>query len=250
MEKFGERLGIYQGGRQAPHTDIAAFFIQRTRELYLQDPKRNPAIWLVKKSSLRAGQWAAFRKLHRDTLAQSIDLEDLQPFGGGDATRCCLLLEHRPMAGGLRSKELKATRKADEGTKQPGKRPRRYEAPETALERIRFSAAAKQAPQKPSGYLTPTNKPVFRQGATVLPHVLTIAGNVRACGRAHPSPRNHPEVKQGTVEHREAAHDRDPEELADRTSHVEQHGRIRGGLDTGNHPSGRSGQPAGRTGDQ
>ncbi len=74
MEEFGERLGIYQGGQQAPHTDIAAFFIQRTRELYLQDPNGNPAIWLVKKSSLKAGQWAAFRELHRDTLAQSIDL--------------------------------------------------------------------------------------------------------------------------------------------------------------------------------
>ena len=78
MERFGERLEIYQGGRQAPHTDIAAFFIQRTRELYLQDPKQDPAIWLVKKSSLKAGQWAAFRKLHHNTLAQSIDLEDLQ----------------------------------------------------------------------------------------------------------------------------------------------------------------------------
>ena len=175
MERFGERLGIYQGGRQAPHTDIAAFFIQRTRELYLQDPKQDPAIWLVKKSSLRAGQWAAFRKLHRETLAQSIDLEDLQPFGGGDATRCCLLLEHRPMASKPSSRELKAIRKVDKAAKLPAERPRRYEAPETALDRIRFTAAAKQAPQAPSGYLTTTGKPVFRQGATVLPHVLTIA---------------------------------------------------------------------------
>ena len=175
MERFGERLGIYQGGRQAPHTDIAAFFIQRTRELYLQDPKQDPAIWLVKKSSLRAGQWAAFRKLHQDTLAQSIDLEDLQPFGGGDATRCCLLLEHRPMAGKPKGRELTAIRTVDKTTKEPVERPRRYEAPETALARIRFAAARQQAPQTPSGYLTPTGKPVFRQGATVLPHVLTIA---------------------------------------------------------------------------
>ena len=174
MEQFGERLGIHQGGKQAPHTDIAAFFIQRARELYLADPEENPAIWLVKKSSLRAGQWATFRSLHGDTLAQSIDLEDLQPFGGGDATRCCLLLEHRPMAGTAGTKQLRATRKIDEDTKKPAKRPGLYEAPETALARIRFTAAPKQAPQAPSAYLTPTGKPVFRQGATVLPHVLTI----------------------------------------------------------------------------
>ena len=175
MEKFGESLGIYQGGRQAPHTDIAAFFIKRTRELYLQEPKKNPAIWLVKKSSLRAGHWAAFRELHGDTLAQSIDLEDLEPFGGGDATRCCLLLEQRPMADTASSKHLRAMRKVDEGTKKPVDRPRSDEAPETALERIRFTATAKRTPEAPSGYLTLTGKPVFRQGATVLPHVLTIA---------------------------------------------------------------------------
>ena len=175
MEKFGERLGIYQGGKQAPHTDIAAFFIQRTRELYLQDTKQNPAIWLVKKSSLRAGHWAAFRKLHSDALAQSIDLEDLQPFGGGDATRCCLLLEHRPMAGPPQSRQLRAIRKVDKGTNQPAERPQLYEAPEAALERVRFIRLAERAPQAASGYFTPAGKPLFRQGATVLLHVLTIA---------------------------------------------------------------------------
>ena len=174
MEQFGKRLGIYQGGRQAPHTDIAAFFIQRTRGLYLQDPTENPAIWLVKKSSLRAGQWAKFRKLHSDTLAQSIDLEELQPFGGGDATRCCLLLERRPMADTASAKQLRAVRKVDDGTKQPVERPRLYEAPESALERISFIELSERAPQAASGYFTPTGKPLFRQGATVLPHVLTL----------------------------------------------------------------------------
>ena len=32
-----------------------------------------------------------FRKAHEAMLAQSLDLEKLQPFGGGDARRCCLL---------------------------------------------------------------------------------------------------------------------------------------------------------------
>ena len=55
MERFGQDLRIYQGGKQAPHTDIAAFFIRQARELYLDEPQANPAIWLVKKSSLRGG---------------------------------------------------------------------------------------------------------------------------------------------------------------------------------------------------
>ena len=176
MEAFGQRMKIYQGGKQAPHTDIAAFFIQRTRELYLQDPKENPGIWLVKKSSLTGGQWNAFRERHKNTLAQSIDLEELQPFGGGDARRCCLLFEHRAMAGTKDgAKEVRALRKIDERTQSPMKRPQVHETPEAARERIQFVQTVERVPQAPSGYLTPAGKPVFRQGATVLPQVLTIA---------------------------------------------------------------------------
>ena len=173
MEQFGQSLKIYQGGRQAPHTDIAAFFIRRARELYLHDVGRNPAIWLVKKSSLHGGHWSAFRKDHRKTLAQSVDLEDLQPFGGGDARRSCLLLDHRPMARNPAA-ELTATRRIDAKTNNPSKRPRTHESPETALERIDFAPARATPPQDPSGYLTDKGNPLFRQGATITPKVLTL----------------------------------------------------------------------------
>ena len=174
MEQFGQNLGIYQGGKQAPHTDIAAFFIRRARELYLENPGSDPAIWLVKKSSLRAGQWAAFRELHHGTLAQSVDLEDLQPFGSGDATRCCLLLEHRPMAR-TTAPALRATMPVDDATKQPAARPQPDETFETALKRIRFMPTPKQPVQRPSAYFTDTGEAEFQQGATIVPHVLTIA---------------------------------------------------------------------------
>ena len=172
MERFGQDLRIYQGGKQAPHTDIAAFFIMRTRALYLDDPQANPAIWLVKKSSLRGGHWSAFRKLHHGTLAQSVDLEDLQPFGGGDATRSCLLFEHRPKAG-TTAPELTASRRVDELTMQPARRPRRHETPETSLQRIHFAPARKAPQQASSGYAENGEAP-FRQGATIVPHVLTV----------------------------------------------------------------------------
>ena len=182
MEQFGQNLGIYQGGKQAPHTDIAAFFIRRTRELYLKNPRSDPAIWLVKKSSLRAGQWAAFRELHHDTLAQSVDLEDLQPFGSGDATRCCLLLEHRPMAR-TAAPALRATTPIDEATKRPAARPQPDETLETALKRIRFTPTPKQPAQRPSAYFTETGEAEFQQGATIVPHVLTIAETTAPAAR-------------------------------------------------------------------
>ena len=182
MEQFGHNLGIYQGGKQAPHTDIAAFFIRRARELYLENPGSDPAIWLVKKSSLRAGQWAAFRELHHDTLVQSVDLEDLQPFGGGDATRCCLLLEHRPMAR-TAAPALRATMPIDEATKRPVARPQPDETLETALKRICFTPTPKQPAQRPSAYFTDTGDAEFQQGATIVPHVLTIAETTSPAAR-------------------------------------------------------------------
>ena len=182
MEQFGQNLGIYQGGKQAPHTDIAAFFIRRARELYLENPGSDPAIWLVKKSSLRAGQWAAFRELHHDTLAQSVDLEDLQPFGGGDATRCCLLLEHRPLAR-TAAPALRATRPIDEATKRPVARPQPDETLETAVKRIRFTPTPKQPAQRASAYFTETGEAEFQQGATIVPHVLTIAETTSPAAR-------------------------------------------------------------------
>ena len=102
MEVLGKLLSLQEGGKQSPHLDIAAFFVLHARELYLADPQRDPAVWLVKKSALSAGHWKLFRKQHKGTLTQSVDLERLQPFGGGDARRCCLLMEHREVrADGL-----------------------------------------------------------------------------------------------------------------------------------------------------
>ena len=109
MEEFGKRLRLQAGGKQAPHLDIASFFVLRTRQLYASNPGSDPGAWLVKKSALGSGQWARFREQHGKTLAQSVDLQSLAPFGGGDATRSCLLMEHRHVHG-YQGPRLEATR--------------------------------------------------------------------------------------------------------------------------------------------
>ena len=85
MEYFGDKIGVRAGGKQAPHSDIASYFILAIRKLYMNSPESDPASWLVKKSAIQSGQWEFFRKKHSNTLKQSVDLEALQPFGGGDA---------------------------------------------------------------------------------------------------------------------------------------------------------------------
>lgn len=185
MERLGKRLRLQAGGKQAPHLDIAAFFVLRTRELYLNDSESDPAVWLVKKSALRGGHWEPFRKRHGETLSQSVDLERLQPFGGGDARRCCLLMEHRPLTGELaqqtrqdphQSASVEAQRveanlrSEPEGPKHP-KKPRPEEPWSAVASRLQFMVAPEPLPQARSGY----SPGEFRQGATVVPNVLLVA---------------------------------------------------------------------------
>ena len=94
FERFASnQMDIWTGGKQAPHFDISSLFIKRTRERYIAKPDSDPAAWLVKKASLRAGSWRRFRDWHETVVTQTLDLEPLQPFGGGDAQRSCVLLD-------------------------------------------------------------------------------------------------------------------------------------------------------------
>lgn len=164
MEAFGESLGLQAGGKLAPHLDIASYFVLRTRELYAKDPGQNPAAWLVKKSAIHAGQWALFRTRHAETLAQTVDLQDLNPFRGGDATRCCLLMEHRRLAGTTVNR-MEARR-----TSRRTRRPLPHEALNTARNRFEFVEAPDPLPQAPSDYDTRH----IKQGATIVPHALAL----------------------------------------------------------------------------
>ncbi len=161
MEELGRSLGLQAGGKQAPHLDIASFFVLRTRELYAGDPDRDPGSWLVKRSAIRSGQWALFRRVHNTALAQFVDLKDLNPFNGGDATRCCLLMEHRAVGGVETGRTIEARRVARH-------RPQPHESLSVARARFELVAGAEPPPQAASDY----EGTGFRQGATILPHVL------------------------------------------------------------------------------
>ena len=165
IEDFGKHLGVHMGGKQAPHLDIAKFFVLHGRKLYLQDPNTDPGAWLVKVSALRAGHWERFRELHKDTLKQSVDLTALQPFGGGDATRCCILFEHCHVEENSASK-LVAKKRVQK------KRIEHSESLNHAKEKFELAEALEPVPQAPSDY---ARLPI-RQGATIVPHVLARLG--------------------------------------------------------------------------
>lgn len=179
LETFGNELQLQMGGKQAPHLDIASFFVMRCRELYLAEPDQDPAIWLVKKSALNAGNWKLFRKEHQNILAQSLDLEQLQPFGWGDARRCCLLIDHRPLhtIDSSGAPRLKAQLKPVVGRRN--KKPSAMDSWGVISPRLRIISAPGPLPQAPSAYWDSHQAP-FRQGASIVPHVLLLVEQIQA----------------------------------------------------------------------
>ena len=180
LESFADRpeIDLWPGGKQAPHLDLAQLFVKRSRQLYLADPERDPAAWLVKKAALRAGSWEKFREWHQKVLKQTLDLEPIQPFGGGDARRCCVLFEGRPSRLEVNGRKRKGVRGLI-GTVAEGPRPAPSDSLTNVREHLTFLAASASLPRGESDFVT-NRRALFRQGATITPKILTVIDRVEA----------------------------------------------------------------------
>ena len=167
-----ETLRIWTGGTQSPHFDIASLFVKRVREQYLAKPEGDAGAWLVKKAALRAGNWEKFRTWHEAHVDQKLDLQDLQPFGGGDARRSCVLLEN------CRCTEITSEEGRNLVVSAVGQRPLAQQALDEIRDSLQFSKEAPRAVQGPSGYLDKSGAALFRQGATITPKVLAVIERV------------------------------------------------------------------------
>ena len=168
LERFaaGSDIDLWVGGRYAPHLDIAQLFIKRTRQLYLAKPKSDPGAWLVKKAALKSGNCEKFRKWHATVCKQRVDLENIRPFGGGDARRCCVLFDGRASKIKPRQGNLTGVMR--------GELPPPYASLDDIRDRLVFEATPTPIPRATSSYLDTKEKPLFRQGATVTPKVLVV----------------------------------------------------------------------------
>lgn len=164
-------LDLWTGGKQAPHFDIAQLFIRHARDAYLNDSASDPSAWVTKAAAIRAGNWEQFRNWHIRPLAQALDFSDAKVFGGGDARRSCVLFEiRRPSFSGTGN---------DSGTvlkaRYRGASPEASSSFDEVKKRLSW-AAPRQFPRIPSDYAADS----WRQGATVVPKVLTAAATVGA----------------------------------------------------------------------
>ena len=163
LQNAAQQYGLWQGGQVAPHFDIAQLFIKKCREKYLNNPSKDPASWIVKSSAIKTTSWENFRKWRKDDRisAQTVNMVDVQVFGGGDARRSCLLFD-------IRKSSLGEAKILD------GRCLGRPPNPESTLdEAIALIEWCEMPPPIPVG-ISDYHDRGFRNGATITPKVLTM----------------------------------------------------------------------------
>ena len=175
LEEFFKEIELWDGGVQAGKNDIAQLFVKRCRELYMADTESNPAAWIVKRTAMSGDHWACFRIWHSgNVLKQVLDLGQVKPFGGGDARKACVLMDHRPCSRSIRvrGRHLVAS------YRDPKNKLQQNMTWEEASARLKFRPAPKKAPYEPSEYMKKGANAPFRQGATLTPKVLLVLDRV------------------------------------------------------------------------
>ncbi len=161
VESMAKKLDLWVGGKHATGFDIAALFIHRCRNLYL-DEQTGRAAWITNNAAIKGGNWEGFRKRHGKFLTRIIDYGELkeQPFKGA---KSCALIEDNPST------------------------------PKTKLcrlvnERGRISRHQRWVEICDVTYLDPVPEPIpkaeskyigkFKNGATIFPHCLLIVEKI------------------------------------------------------------------------
>ena len=169
LRQFALDNDLWQGGRHAASFDIAQLFVKSCRDRYLVEGAT--AAWVVKHSAIKGGNWAKFRRWRGEAVAlgQTLDLEDARVFGGGDARKCCVLIDYRRSSMDPDASVLRAV--CRNGNPEAGA------TVADAEDMIEWTVPAAPLPEGASGYLGE-----FRRGAEIIPHVLAIVNQARRNG--------------------------------------------------------------------
>ena len=173
LERAFKEENLWHGGNLAHRNDIAQLFVKISRNIYMQNPKTDPAAWIVKKSVIRSTQWEKFRDWHKTISSQIVDLTQVQPFGPGGAKESAVLFDIReikqtPQINQIHSKIIKAT------IISPKRKPKYNSNLSDAFELIRFEHEGTKIPQLQSEYRGDS----WKVGATIFPSVLVIADTI------------------------------------------------------------------------
>ena len=163
IESLAKELKLWVGGKHATGFDLAALFILRCRNLYL-DEKTGKAAWITNNAAIRGGNWEGFRKRYGQFLTKIIDYGKLkeQPFGG--AKSCALIEGNSTKAATTKTKD-KLFHLMEDVEKRI--------SPYWRWEEVRDATYLEPAPEPiPKGKSDYVGK--FRNGATLFPHCLLL----------------------------------------------------------------------------
>ena len=186
LEDLFRKMQLWNSVAQAPHNDIAQLFVKQGRTEYLASPDSDPSAWIVKRAAIGSGNWEKFREWHKAYHGQTLDLEQIKPFGGGDARRSCVLFDVRYCRRftGL-GKNVKVVAAENVNSKDKVK-------PEMNLDeanrRLKFKKAKEPTPRGRSPYAGEgRGGSLFLQGATITPKVLVVLDRVEQSRMSDPS---------------------------------------------------------------
>lgn len=172
LETRAREINLWGGKRVATSFDIASLFPHQISDVYAVGNDRYKGGWVIPSAFNSGGQWEKFRSWHKNKFEdkrQMADIYDLQPFGSGVASKCCILFENTTYPG---HNDYKIYFKRT-GQAYPSSRYRLAHVKKM----FKVELGEQEIPQKTSSYVTPDNKVVFRQGATIVPAVLSIIKN-------------------------------------------------------------------------
>ena len=177
FEDLFRKAQLWNPNEQAPHHDIAQLFVKQGRAEYLASPDSDPSAWVVKRAAIRSGNWKKFREWHKAYHGQTLDLDKIMPFGGGDARRSCVLFDVRYCRRFADlGKNVKVVAAENVHSKDKVK-------PEMNLDeanrRLKFKKARELTLRGKSPYAgNGRDGSLFLQGATITPKVLVVLGRV------------------------------------------------------------------------
>ena len=180
IKTLAENLKLLVGGRKTVTSfDIAALFIHRCRNLYL-DEQTGKAAWITSNAAIKAENWKGFRNQHQKFLTKIIDYGQLKdpPF---DTASSCALIQGESFVienkfGSIKDKppitkiEDKVCRLLNANKKIKVRREQKWEEIRDATY---LEPLPEPIPRAESKYIGE-----FRQGATIVPQCLLVVEEV------------------------------------------------------------------------
>ena len=171
IENLFKETDLHTGGMHATNQDIAQLFVHHCRNLYLEDPNKNPAIWITNNAILKTPAWKNLRKKPHWKKTSRVNLAEIPVFSGAKAV---VILEYLNSSA---LQNLPNDTSVIEASKKTGANFKEqyssFMSMETALELIEFQLPQQPFPSQKSDY-----EGRFSSGTTIFPEVLIIISEV------------------------------------------------------------------------